>query len=110
LVNPSGANEKCVIIGESRWLMERLSIHLIRKGEGIAAFAVLLGLVVILQVLGGANASGFGGYPDEPAHLVTSLMVRDFIAGLDFRYPWQFAQQYYLHYPEVAIGVWPPGF
>jgi hypothetical protein len=90
--------------------MERLSIHLIRKGEGIAAFAVLLGLVVILQVLGGAYASGFGGYPDEPAHLVTSLMVRDFIAGLDFRHPWQFAQQYYLHYPKVAIGVWPPVF
>lgn len=88
----------------------RLSVHTISKGEAAPAFAVLLGFVVILQVLGGAYASGFGGYPDEPAHLVTSLMVRDFIAGLDFRHPWQFAQQYYLHYPEVAIGVWPPGF
>jgi hypothetical protein len=90
--------------------MERQPAYAIGKGEGIAAFAVLLGFVVILQVVGGAYASGFGGYPDEPAHLVTSLMVRDFIAGLDFRHPWQFAQQYYLHYPEVAIGVWPPGF
>jgi hypothetical protein len=90
--------------------MERQPTHAIGKGEGIAAFAVLLGFVVILQVLGGAYASGFGGYPDEPAHLVTSLMARDFIAGLDFRHPWQFAQQYYLHYPKVAIGVWPPVF
>jgi hypothetical protein len=71
---------------------------------------MLLGLVVILQVLGGAYTSGFGGYADEPAHLVTSLMVRDFIAGLDFHHPWQFAQQYYYHYPKVAIGVWPPVF
>jgi 4-amino-4-deoxy-L-arabinose transferase-like glycosyltransferase len=37
-------------------------------------------------------------------------MVRDFIAGLDFRHPLQFAQQYYFHYPKVAIGVWPPVF
>ena len=73
-------------------------------------FAALLGSVVILQVLAGAYASGFGAYPDEPAHLVSSLMVRDFLAGLDFRHPWQFAQQYYYHYPKVAIGVWPPVF
>jgi hypothetical protein len=88
----------------------RLSVHTISKGEAVAAFAVLLGFVVILQVRGGAYISGFGGYPDEPAHLVTSLMVRDFIAGRDFGHPLQFAQQYYYHYPKVAIGVWPPGF
>jgi hypothetical protein len=88
----------------------RLSVHTISKGEAVAAFAVLLGFVVILQGLSSAYASGFGGFPDEPAHLVTSLMVRDFLAGLDFRHPWQFAQQYYLNYPEVTIGVWPLGF
>jgi hypothetical protein len=83
---------------------------LLGKAETVVSFAVLLGLVVALQVAGGAYASGFGGYPDEPAHVVTSLMVRDFIAGLDFRHPLQFAQQYYLHYPKVAIGHWPPVF
>jgi len=88
----------------------RLSVHTISKGEGIVTFAVLLGFMVTLQALGGAYTSRFGGYPDEPAHLVTSLMVRDFIAGLDFRHPLQFAQQYYYHYPKVTIGVWPPDF
>ncbi len=88
----------------------RLPLRLLSKAEPVVAFAVLLGLVVALQVAGGAYASGFGGYPDEPAHVVTSLMVRDFIAGLDFRHPLQFAQQYYLHYPKVAIGHWPPVF
>jgi hypothetical protein len=86
------------------------AVYMIRKGEGIAAFVALLGFVVTLQALGGAYASGFGGFPDEPAHLVTSLMARDFIAGLDFRHPWQFAQQYYFHYPKVTIGIWPPVF
>jgi 4-amino-4-deoxy-L-arabinose transferase-like glycosyltransferase len=88
----------------------RLSVHTISKGECIAAFALLLAFVVALQILGGAYASGFGGDGDEAAHLVTSLMVRDFIAGLDFRHPWQFAQQYYYHYPKVMIGIWPPAF
>lgn len=88
--------------------MLTLSVRTINKGEVVVVFAALLGIVVILQILGGAYASGFGGYPDEPAHLVTSLMVRDFIAGLNFHHPVQFAQQYYYHYPEVAIGHWPP--
>jgi Dolichyl-phosphate-mannose-protein mannosyltransferase len=89
-------------------LSVRLSVRTIDKGEGVVAFAALFGFVVTLQFLGGAYASGFGGYPDEPAHLVTALMARDFIASLDFRHPLQFAQQYYYHYPKVAIGVWPP--
>jgi hypothetical protein len=77
---------------------------LLGEAETVVAFAVLLGLVVALQAAGGAYASGFGGYPDEPAHVVTSLMMRDFIVGLDFCHPLQFVQQYFLHYPKVAIG------
>jgi 4-amino-4-deoxy-L-arabinose transferase-like glycosyltransferase len=83
-------------------------VHTTSKAEDIVAFAVLLRIIVTLQILGGAYASGFGGSADEPAHLVTALMVRDFIAGLDYRHPWQFAQLYYYHYPKVAIGWWPP--
>jgi 4-amino-4-deoxy-L-arabinose transferase-like glycosyltransferase len=79
-------------------------------GEGLAAFVILLGIIVTLQTLGGAYANGSGGNWDEAAHLVTSLMARDFIAGLDFRHPVQFVQEYYYHYPKVMIGVWPPGF
>jgi 4-amino-4-deoxy-L-arabinose transferase-like glycosyltransferase len=65
---------------------------------------------VIQQALSGAYENGFGGEADEAAHLVTSLLARDFISGLDFRHPWQFAQQYYYHYPKVMIGHWPPAF
>jgi 4-amino-4-deoxy-L-arabinose transferase-like glycosyltransferase len=90
--------------------MPRLPARTLSKAEGAVAFGALLGFVVVLQFLAGAYASGFGAYPDEPAHLVTSLMVRDFIASLHFQHPWQFAQQYYLHYPKVTIGHWPPLF
>jgi hypothetical protein len=82
--------------------------------EGLAAFAFLLGITISLQLLDGGYTSSFGvsigGNHDETAHLVTSLMAREFIASLDFRHPWQFAQQYYFHYPIMAIGHWPPVF
>ena len=78
------------------------------KSEAVAAFAISLGIAVLLQTAGGAYQSGFGGHPDEPAHLITALMVSDFLASVDYRHPWQFAVQYYLHYPKVAIGHWPP--
>src|SRR5262249_23904585 len=110
LVNPSARQEMADASADQDGSITRLPVNKISKVEGIAAFAVLFGFVVTLQALGGAYASGFGGFPDEPAHLVTSLMARDFIAGLDFRHPWQFAQQYYFHYPKVMIGIWPPVF
>ncbi len=66
--------------------------------------------VVLLQIFSGAYHSEFGGYPDEPAHYVTSLMVHGYITGLHWRSPIQFAHEYYHHYPKVAIGHWPPFF
>src|SRR5271166_3501740 len=81
---------------------------MIRTGEAVAAFALSLAVAVALQLAEGAYQSGFGGHPDEAAHLITAVMVRDFLAGLDYRHPWDFAVQYYLHYPKVAIGHWPP--
>lgn len=79
--------------------------------EGIIVFAAFLAIVVALQLLSGAFSSGFGAYPDEPAHFVTSLMARDFIASANIHnltHPLQFARDFYYHYPKVAIGHWPP--
>ena len=58
----------------------------------------------------GAYRSGFGANADEPAHYVTGLMVRDYIAQFFPGPPMAFAQSYYLHYPVVALGHWPPMF
>lgn len=67
-------------------------------------------MVVGLQWVSGAYQAEFGGYPDEPAHYVTSLMVHDYIVGLKWGSPVQFAQDFYHHYPKVAFGHWPPFF
>lgn len=48
--------------------------------------------------------------PDEASHYVTALMLRSYLAhGLN-RNPREFAEEYYIHYPKVAFGVWPPAF
>ncbi len=76
----------------------------------LAIFGGLLLLAVLLQVASGAYHSEFSAYPDEPAHYVTSLMVREYIIGPHPFSPVQFAQAYYAHYPKVAFGHWPPLF
>jgi hypothetical protein len=74
--------------------------------------AALFCLVVGLQVQQGAYRSDFGGHPDEAAHVVTTLMVRDYLVeGLPGgRSPLGYAEEYYENFPKVALGHYPPGF
>jgi hypothetical protein len=37
-------------------------------------------------------------------------MVYDYLAGVPKENPLAWAENYYLHYPKVAIGQWPPGY
>src|SRR5438309_4796035 len=76
----------------------------------IAVWLLLLAAVVCLQLVSGAYRGEFGGYPDEPAHYVTSLMLRDYVVHFHFESPLRFAEDYYHHYPKVAFGHWPPFF
>ena len=70
----------------------------------LSAFAVALALTMA----SGAAGSSFAAFDDEPSHLVSSLMVRDWVAS-GFPEPLGFARAYYVHYPKVTIGQWPPG-
>ena len=48
--------------------------------------------------------------PDEASLYVTALMLRSYVAHGLGRNPREFAEEYYVHYPKVAFGVWPPAF
>jgi len=55
----------------------------------------------------GSFSSGFAG-ADEPSHFVNALFVARYIRdslGLD---PLAAAFEFYLHYPKLSIGQWPP--
>lgn len=58
----------------------------------------------------GVLQSDLGGDPDEAAHAVTALMIRDYVVdGLgQGQMPMKFAKDYYEHYPRVALGHFPP--
>jgi hypothetical protein len=81
-----------------------------RVAEPLAIAAIFLAASVLLQGGRGALSSGLGAHEDEAAHYVTGVMLRDLVAGLSFESPVAFAEQYYTHYPRVAVGQWPPVF
>ena len=75
-----------------------------------ALFLVILLLTLSLQWGSGAHSAAFGAEPDEASHYVTGVMIRDYVArGLPGN-PVTFAREFYLHYPRVAFGLWPPLF
>jgi len=83
---------------------------LLQYGQFAGVFLGLLLLGIAILAASGAWLSALTGYPDEAAHYVTGLMVHQYLAGGDWRHPVSFAENYYLHYPKVAIGHWPPFF
>ncbi len=76
----------------------------------VLACAAFFILAFALRFAGGATESSFGAHDDEPAHMVTGLMVHDYLTESELGNPMRFAEQYYKHYPKVAMGQWPPVF
>ncbi|HWR53370.1 MAG TPA: glycosyltransferase family 39 protein [Bryobacteraceae bacterium] len=76
----------------------------------VAVVVLLFVAAVVFQAAGGAFNRELAGYPDEAAHYVTALMLRDYAGAALGQSPMEFALNYYLHYPKVAFGHWPPMF
>lgn len=79
-------------------------------GRAAAITLVLLGLNLVFVYRGGAFRSELTAESDEAAHYITGLMVHDYFAHGIGQAPMAFAANYYLHYPKVALGHWPPVF
>jgi hypothetical protein len=81
-----------------------------------AAATKLLALVLVLSVFfnlafavgAGGFSSDLGGDPDEAAHAVTALMLRDYLGSHLGQHPMAFAKAYYADFPRVALGHYPP--
>lgn len=83
---------------------------LVRRRLTWLVFATCLILNLVFITTRGAWESDLAGDPDEAAHAVTSLMLRDYLAGGWKQPPMTFAQQYYADFPKVALGHYPPGY
>ena len=94
-------------VGSKRsWLVRQQRVVLIF----LAMALVALLLVRSLQIYARADQASFGAYPDEPAHYLSGLMVRDYVADGFRESPVRFAINYYLHVPYFGVGHWPPLF
>ncbi|WP_454914877.1 glycosyltransferase family 39 protein [Xanthobacter sediminis] len=70
--------------------------------------ALMTVLIVVQQRSAGAYTAEFSATgPDESGHVVTGLMVANYISsGLPA--PLAFVADYGLHFPRVVLGLWPP--
>ena len=89
---------------------DRLNDRRGRFREYLVFYFFAFVLVAAGNWLRGAHESGLGSFDDEPSHVVTGLLVADFVVADDLSDPMAFAKTYYLHYPKVALGQWPPVF
>lgn len=81
-----------------------------RAAAGVVAlFLCYLAATVALQLGRKAYSAELSG-ADEPAHFVTALLIRDYVRQGFPASPIAYAENYYLHYPKVAFGMWPPVF
>jgi 4-amino-4-deoxy-L-arabinose transferase-like glycosyltransferase len=69
--------------------------------------ALLAGIVALL--VSDAWRAGFSG-ADEPAHFINSYFISAYIREALGSNPMAFATEFYLHYPKISIGHWPPAY
>jgi len=80
-----------------------------------ALVTVLLGLFFLSITCGlhyyrGDAVKQFSDFNDESSHFLTGVLIRDYaLHGLPGN-PLRFAKDFYLHYPKIAFGSWPPLF
>jgi len=71
------------------------------------ALALLAGLVSLWVT--GAWSAGFSG-ADEPAHFLNAWFVSLYAREALGQNPLAYATEFYLHYPKLSIGHWPPAY
>jgi hypothetical protein len=71
------------------------------------ACAVLIG--ALAMVLAKAYQAGFSG-ADEPSHFLNGYFVADYLAHHFGSNPMGAATDFYIHYPKISIGHWPPAY
>lgn len=83
------------------------------RTRALPAYAAAYGLALLAGVLAlwatGAWTAGFSG-ADEPAHFLNAWFVAAYAQGALGQNPLAFATEFYLHYPKISIGHWPPAF
>jgi hypothetical protein len=76
----------------------------------LASMGLLVLAVFASQIATGAYRNDLASDPDEAAHFTTGVMVFDYCRTSLGSNPVEFAESFYVRYPKVAFGNWPPAF
>ncbi len=76
---------------------------------GLAAFAVSLAIGLLPALVADAPTSGLSG-ADEPAHFMNSYVIARYATDAFGTNPMAFVERFYVHYPKISLGHWPPAF
>jgi hypothetical protein len=80
-------------------------------GFAAVMFPAALIVATTYQWWGGAFGAEMASvFPDEGPHYINGLLIKRFLTEGLGQDPMAFAQSFYLHYPKVSIGHWPPLF
>jgi hypothetical protein len=79
-------------------------------GRELLVVTALLCATLVIQLQAGAYQGERASYSDEAGHFMNGLVLRDYLKDALGQNPIAFAEQYYVSYPKIAIGMWPPLF
>ncbi len=80
-----------------------------RAQGGLWMLAAVVAALALVQILIYPPSEPFFD-KDETRHVMTGVFFRDLLHDLPFSHLQQYATNYYLQYPAIAILVWPPLF
>lgn len=76
---------------------------------GVAAFVVALAVGMLAALVADALTSGLSG-ADEPAHFLNGYVIARYATDALGSNPMGFVEGFYVHYPKISLGHWPPAF
>ena len=80
-----------------------------RAALAAACFLLALAIGIASLLVSGAWTAGFSG-ADEPAHFLNAYFIAEYARSALGSNPLAFATEFYLHYPKISIGHWPPAY
>lgn len=83
------------------------SYNVLHLGLAGGAIGILVGIFALVRTH--AYTSGFSG-SDEPAHFLNAYLISTYIQHWFGTNPLKFATDFYIHYPKITIGHWPPAY
>jgi hypothetical protein len=86
-------------------------IHAPRRFPAFLVCAYVLAAAIGLAAMASAHAwlAGFSG-ADEPSHFLNGYFISTYLKGHLGANPLAYATDYYIHYPKISIGHWPPAY